>query len=318
MERSTLKKGDSLKRGERLSSPNLRYRLVLQDDGNLVLYRQDAVDFWQWLWDTNSRAYVQFSAGKNYPDVASVQLQQNGNLAGLDSAGQSVWISDFLPKGGETLQVQDDGNVVIYNSAGQSIWSVQKGENENISIASNASNPLKLDDAWYCNCINNGEAILKSTQGLAKKPTVKAILVSRGLNSFLEGLYPSPYCGVPTLEQLQQEATDRAFAYNCPGLWSASKCDNYRNGLREQYLAEALTNHDRMCQDAARNEALLIESIATKAGTAVQGQIVTETLSPEARQEAELAMQQKNKQAGWVVLAIVVGIGVLAWYIWKK
>ena len=38
--KNTLEPGESLQRGESLTSPNGLYRLVLQDDGNLVLYQK--------------------------------------------------------------------------------------------------------------------------------------------------------------------------------------------------------------------------------------------------------------------------------------
>jgi len=195
----------------------------------------------------------------------------------------------------------------------------------NKELSPTVENPLKLDDAWYCNCVGNGEAVLKSTQGLAKFPEVKAVLLARNIGQNLnfgtqgiQNLYKSPYCDVPPLQHLKDLANQKAADWGCPKLWSGRRCQNRRTELREEYTAEAIKNHDTMCQEAARNEALLIESIATKANTEVKTQIVEQNYSPEARAEAEVEMQRKTRQTTWIVLGVVILTGIVIWQILKK
>jgi hypothetical protein len=100
--------GDSLGPGDDIVSPNGHYKLVMQADGNLVLYHDgDAI------WSTGSKG-----AG------ASLAMQTDGNLVIYNNG--ATWSSNTADFPGAELDLQDDGNLVIYH-AGHAIWTWGRG-----------------------------------------------------------------------------------------------------------------------------------------------------------------------------------------------
>jgi surface antigen len=89
--------------GEYLSSPDARFALMLQPDGNLVLYNGTSA-----LWSTQT----------NHPTVGHGVMQSDGNFVLFDKNGSAYWSSGTAGKGSSYLTVQGDGDVVIYNSKG--------------------------------------------------------------------------------------------------------------------------------------------------------------------------------------------------------
>lgn len=93
-----LSAGESLKKGESLQSANGQYTLILQDDGNLVIYTHGKA-----TWDSKT-------AGRA---VSQAILQKDGNFViyGYPDAiwhtGTTGWINPYLV-------IQDDGNLVLY------------------------------------------------------------------------------------------------------------------------------------------------------------------------------------------------------------
>ena len=104
-----LNTGQGLVLGQRITSPNGVYSLVLQDfDGNLVLYK----DGTKALWAFGMRADSWFV---NQPD---------GNLVAYKSEGGAVWAANTAGKGAGTLMLQDDGNLVLYRNTDHGVlWS---------------------------------------------------------------------------------------------------------------------------------------------------------------------------------------------------
>jgi hypothetical protein len=89
---------------EYLSSPDLRYTLILQGDGNLVLYGQNR----QALWASNTSGLP----------VAVATLQGDGNLVLSNGTGGVIWASNSFGHVGAWLNVEDDGDVAIYAPGG--------------------------------------------------------------------------------------------------------------------------------------------------------------------------------------------------------
>ncbi|SNT56307.1 hypothetical protein [Actinacidiphila glaucinigra] len=135
---STLSAGGELPAGGELRSDNGRVRLVLQEDGNLVLYR---VDTGKPLWATMSLKWPNGS-GRTPGKVTIVKMQTDGNFVGYDNQGKPQWASDTDGNSGAHVVLQDDGNLVVYAgphalwAAGTvQDWSPTKAETGNRRLA---------------------------------------------------------------------------------------------------------------------------------------------------------------------------------------
>lgn len=97
-----LKSGEALNYGQQLVSPNGVYTLVMQTDGNLVLYKDGVTAKWA--------TYTQNKNG--YKTV------MYKNLLVQDGGGANVWSTNISMNAFyddvNYLNVQDDGNVVVY------------------------------------------------------------------------------------------------------------------------------------------------------------------------------------------------------------
>jgi subtilase family serine protease len=104
-----LQTGQVLHAGQTLTSPNGRYGLVMQTDGNLVAY-----DSGRAIWASNTYG----TGSANY-----LIMQTDGNAVVYTSAGHAVWASNTNGTGSANyLAMQTDGNVVVYTSAGRAVW----------------------------------------------------------------------------------------------------------------------------------------------------------------------------------------------------
>lgn len=114
--RDTLEPGDMLKRGQSLVSDNQRYRLVLERDGNLVLYDEGLRPLW--------------SAGTRGKAVQRCVMQRDGNLVLYLHNDKPAWSSNTARKPGSFLVLQNDGNLVIYQP--RAVWSTgtHRGERD--------------------------------------------------------------------------------------------------------------------------------------------------------------------------------------------
>jgi hypothetical protein len=83
-----------------------RFDLIMQDDGNLVMYEGKTA-----LWAT----------GTNGKGGYAMWMQADGNLVVYTSAAAPIWDSKTNGDDGAYLAVQNDGNVVIYKS-GKPLW----------------------------------------------------------------------------------------------------------------------------------------------------------------------------------------------------
>jgi hypothetical protein len=107
---STLQPGQSLANDTSLWSPNGRFRLTMQKDGNLVAYGPTGA-----VWAT----------GTNGPGRYLV-MQSDGNAV-IYAGGQALWWSGTHGLPGSRLVMQDDANVVVYGPSGHPWWSRSTG-----------------------------------------------------------------------------------------------------------------------------------------------------------------------------------------------
>jgi len=98
--RDRLLPGQELKAGERLTSQNGAYVVVMQTDGNLVLYRNGGGAIWD--------------SGTARSGAARAAMQTDGNFVLYTAQGRPVWDTKTAGRRGAFLAVQNDGNVVAY------------------------------------------------------------------------------------------------------------------------------------------------------------------------------------------------------------
>jgi hypothetical protein len=100
--------GEKLLPGEHLLSENEKYTLVMQNDGNLVLYPIGSSDA---VWYSGTHGH----------QVDWAVLQEDGNFV-IYGEGRALWHSHTHGNPGAYLVLQDDRSVVIYNPEGRPLW----------------------------------------------------------------------------------------------------------------------------------------------------------------------------------------------------
>lgn len=108
----SLAENRALATGGKLFSADERYQLVVQGDGNLVLYGPSGA-----VWATNTVGVT----------GAHLAMQGDSNLVLYDGAGRARWNSGTTTFKGAHLVVQNDGNLVVYDRNGVAIWTRGSG-----------------------------------------------------------------------------------------------------------------------------------------------------------------------------------------------
>lgn len=108
--KDTLTVSQRLNVGDHLNSQDYRYYLMMQSDGNLVLYNRDDGGA-KWASHTNGQ-------GSSY-----TIMQPDGNLVIYrNSDGKPTWSTRTGGTGTNHLTLQVDGNLVLYNSSNNALW----------------------------------------------------------------------------------------------------------------------------------------------------------------------------------------------------
>lgn len=102
--------GQSLSAGKELVSYNGFNKLIVQNDGNVVLYNPDQLA----VWDTMGK--------RTTLKANNITLQGDGNLVAYTVTGQVAWASNTAGTGADRLSLQDDGNLVLYKGS-TPVWS---------------------------------------------------------------------------------------------------------------------------------------------------------------------------------------------------
>lgn len=109
--RDRLKPNDCLKQNQSLDSKNGCFRLSMQPDGNLVVYRRKTDDP---IWHS----------GTPRTCTNRACMQGDGNFVAYDCHNIATWNSGTPNNEGSSVVMQDDGNVVIYAwNSNRPIWS---------------------------------------------------------------------------------------------------------------------------------------------------------------------------------------------------
>lgn len=99
----------SLNPGQSVTSLNGAYRLTMQADGNLVVYRG------------NSPVWATMTSLEN----SYMRVQPDGNVVLYAPENDPLWNTGTYHSGNTTPKLQDDGNLVVYRSDGLAIWDSQ-------------------------------------------------------------------------------------------------------------------------------------------------------------------------------------------------
>jgi hypothetical protein len=110
---------ENLHQGDRRLSANGSYELVLQGDGNLVLYEIHVDGSRDVMWVP--------AKGRNSPAVVA-SMQGDGNFVLYEQEPATVsgalWATDTWTSPGASLLLQNDGNLVLYLN-GTPLWASQ-------------------------------------------------------------------------------------------------------------------------------------------------------------------------------------------------
>lgn len=108
--------GQQLNVNDRLTPPNARTYLILQPDGNLVLYRSynEAA-----LWSSHTYGKA----------ITRAVMQNDGNFVCYDNSGRAYWATGTHDHPGSRIILQDDGNLVLYDPNTVPLWASNTAHN---------------------------------------------------------------------------------------------------------------------------------------------------------------------------------------------
>lgn len=112
--------------GWQIQSPDRRFNMVMQQDGNLVVYAGPTA-----LWATNT-----------YYVGSDLEMQSDGNLVVYAPGHQAVWSSGTNNGAPNVFVAQNDGNFVIYAPGHSALWSTNTMQaNAGPSVPTGTSDP---------------------------------------------------------------------------------------------------------------------------------------------------------------------------------
>ena len=130
-----LQPGQRLSPGWQIQSPDRNYRMVMQSDGNLVLYTG------------NTAKWASGTSAAN----SDLEMQSDGNLVIYAPGHAAVWASNTAGKNGSVLFGQNDGNFVLYAPGNVAVWST------NTANSSLGGRIAAIGNAEYRNSTHNHE-----------------------------------------------------------------------------------------------------------------------------------------------------------------
>ena len=99
----------ALNAGQSVTSPNGKHRLVMQGDGNLVVYN-------------TATGRATWNSGTAGNPGARFAVQGDGNLVIYRANGTVAWNAGTHGNPGTRLVLQDDGNLVLYRANNTPLW----------------------------------------------------------------------------------------------------------------------------------------------------------------------------------------------------
>lgn len=111
LNKNTLNVDEQLLKSESLTSNNGQYKLLLQEDGNLVILRAGTNVIW--------------ASGTDRKPVQKLIMQADGNLVLYLPNKKPVWASGTDGKGADKVVLQNNGNLVLYRPNGSQVWATR-------------------------------------------------------------------------------------------------------------------------------------------------------------------------------------------------
>lgn len=112
-----LSPGQSISKGDQLSSSSGEYKLRLQLDGNLVQYDGSDNPIWY--------------TGITGSNVDRLTYQNDGNIVLYDTSNNPLWASRTFISNPNQFVVQDDGNIVMYDTYWFGFWNKDRVNSTN-------------------------------------------------------------------------------------------------------------------------------------------------------------------------------------------
>jgi len=108
--------GECLKPNEYIESANKYFKLVYQDDGDLVYYRKSSTEA---VWSSHTPG--------SCPNRAC--MQEDGNFVVYNCRNKAIFVSQTVGHPGSRIILQNDGNCVIYDLKNVALWSTRTMDN---------------------------------------------------------------------------------------------------------------------------------------------------------------------------------------------
>jgi hypothetical protein len=119
-----LNKGSDLTTGNSIFSPDGKYKITLESNGNMVLYNNNTQ-----VWQSNT-------AGQG---ATKLSLQNDGNLVLNTASNQSKWAASSNNTAVQRLVLSNDGNLLICNNHNAVLWALKDASGSYTTNGSNMS-----------------------------------------------------------------------------------------------------------------------------------------------------------------------------------
>lgn len=169
-----IKANHGLGRGQIVESCDGQSELILQGDGNLVLYRDGEA-----LWASNTKGSV--------PGAAVVQADGNFTIYDLD--GSPVWYTGTWDNPGAHLTLQDDGNLVLHGPDGRVLWNAATAKGIAFNPPSESCGFMRANEGF------DRQGSLTSCDGrfrLSIRPNGELVLDESGIELWSTGTAATP------------------------------------------------------------------------------------------------------------------------------
>lgn len=219
--RPTLFAEEVLQKTQYLQSGNQRYKLLLQSDGSLNMFRHDGT--------------IRWAMGKN---GEFAKMQGDGNFVQYTKYAVAVFNTGTYGNPGAKLHIQDDGNLVVYRADwGAALWNIgadaspldptKSGDVVGRELDVNGAESLGHVGLW------DGDQVIQVMKGESK--TVQLAT----LNQF-KGAMPNGYWGKATFNIPWSFTKLRCYEPYCSVNWQYTYEENRRAIAKLAYQAYVL------------------------------------------------------------------------------